>query len=131
MSDYPCTPKQAELALRLMVKAKKLQHTRDIPRLRAEALAMTQTQIRSVIDRLNEELGFSPLLSPASPKQREMLWDLERKLYGAPQTKVTDPLTYAEADAAIKVLISARRERGRKVIGGISVVTKQRPQSAS
>lgn len=125
MSDYPCTPKQAELVLRLMAKARNIQHPRDIPKLRAEALAMTQTQIRSVIDQLNEQLGFSPLLSPASPKQREMLWDLERKLYGKAQTKVTDPLTYAEADAAIRLLLASRSEHNTKLAPVTDIATKK------
>ncbi|MGV3733064.1 MAG: hypothetical protein ACO1N6_06655 [Microcella sp.] len=108
------TPAQVELALRLAVKVQPPRSRAEHELWRQEVLEFDQVRIKAMIDGLNKRIGFSPSSSPASDRQLVFIGDLERKLYGRSGTKRSDGLTYADADARIKVLRRELADRPRK-----------------
>lgn len=101
------TPAQVELLMRLAAKVQPPRSRAESELRRQEILESDQERIKILIDGLNEKIGFSPSTSPASDRQLVFIGDLERKLYGRSGTRRSDGLTYADADARIKLL---RRE---------------------
>lgn len=105
------TPAQIELLLRLAAKVQPSRTSAEAESRRREAQEVDRERVRHLIDGLNQRIGFSPSGSPASDRQLVFIGDLERKLYGKSDTKRSDGLTYADADARIKLL---RRELASK-----------------
>lgn len=100
------TEKQVELVVRLSVKAGRLdpRNADHLAQCRAQALLLSQVEVTRCIDALNDAIGFSRELSPATDKQREFILDLETNVYGAWKTTPQERLTYSEADARIRLL---------------------------
>lgn len=100
------TPAQADLIVKLAFKTGKISTDKHAAVLRARVLAMPQVKVREEITRLNKLVGFAPKSSLATEKQIGFIRDLEKKLNGLPRTSGNDRLTYADADARIKLLKS-------------------------
>jgi hypothetical protein len=102
------TPAQADLVVKLHAKLRTIKNPADVQKIRQTVLAADQREVRMLIAALNEKLGFEPQVSAATDKQLVFIGDLERKLYGVSETRRADGLTYAEADARIKLLLELK-----------------------
>jgi hypothetical protein len=123
------TAKQADLIVTLTGKLRKLQSPAQAASLRREVLSSPQEQVKKVIDQLNSELGFSRSFSPASDSQRLVIADLEKKVYGEKRTQIRDLLTFAEADAKIKLLrtgVLELKSRANDVLAPVTELDSKR-----
>lgn len=103
------TPAQADLVVKLLGKLRLIKRPSDVAKIREGILAADQGDVRKTIADLNARLGFAPEITAATDRQLVFIGDLERKVYGASETRRADGLTYAEADARIKLLLELKR----------------------
>jgi hypothetical protein len=112
----PATQKQVDLIITLMGRLRAFNSVSDIPETKRRAGLLTAGQAKVVISELNEKLGYAAKFSPATDAQRSYIGDLEKRIFGAFQTKPVDRLTYELADKKIKYLkaqLAASKADGR------------------
>lgn len=128
------TPKSAELAVNLMNRTGRLRKkaaealgrtdpgdvsSQEITEYRTyilqELIQADQSTVSDFITTLNRELGFDKQLDTATSRQRLYIVDLENGL-ALDRTRPDCPMTYAEADARIKMLKSVLdQDQARKL----------------
>lgn len=97
------TPKQADLIVRLAVRAGKIKPD-QIAEASRQASEYTPEQARQAIDSLNAQLGFDRGSSPATTRQRQFILDLEERVLGRWETTHQTRLSYSDADERIQYM---------------------------